>query len=58
MIRHVFACAFIGTEVNATVIGENDPIDEVQGFLFGKLRYVYSFGKCPYSFKLPGFLAL
>ncbi|XP_077622857.1 UDP-glucose:glycoprotein glucosyltransferase 1 isoform X2 [Crocuta crocuta] len=27
-----------GTEVNATVIGENDPIDEVQGFLFGKLR--------------------
>uniref|UniRef100_A0A8C0JT06 UDP-glucose ceramide glucosyltransferase-like 1 n=1 Tax=Canis lupus dingo TaxID=286419 RepID=A0A8C0JT06_CANLU len=28
-----------GTEVNTTVIGENDPIDEVQGFLFGKLRY-------------------
>uniref|UniRef100_A0A8D2IVX3 UDP-glucose ceramide glucosyltransferase-like 1 n=1 Tax=Varanus komodoensis TaxID=61221 RepID=A0A8D2IVX3_VARKO len=28
-----------GTDVNATVIGENDPIDEVQGFLFGKLRY-------------------
>ncbi|XP_004004533.3 UDP-glucose:glycoprotein glucosyltransferase 1 isoform X3 [Ovis aries] len=27
-----------GTEVNATVIGESDPIDEVQGFLFGKLR--------------------
>ncbi|XP_069927139.1 UDP-glucose:glycoprotein glucosyltransferase 1 isoform X2 [Oryctolagus cuniculus] len=27
-----------GTEVNTTVIGENDPIDEVQGFLFGKLR--------------------
>ncbi|XP_029790655.1 UDP-glucose:glycoprotein glucosyltransferase 1 isoform X2 [Suricata suricatta] len=27
-----------GMEVNATVIGENDPIDEVQGFLFGKLR--------------------
>ncbi|XP_042638197.1 UDP-glucose:glycoprotein glucosyltransferase 1 [Orycteropus afer afer] len=27
-----------GTEVNATVIGENDPIDEVQGFFFGKLR--------------------
>ncbi|XP_006903183.1 PREDICTED: UDP-glucose:glycoprotein glucosyltransferase 1-like, partial [Elephantulus edwardii] len=27
-----------GTEVNATVIGENDPIDEIQGFLFGKLR--------------------
>uniref|UniRef100_A0A670I460 UDP-glucose ceramide glucosyltransferase-like 1 n=1 Tax=Podarcis muralis TaxID=64176 RepID=A0A670I460_PODMU len=26
-------------DVNATVIGENDPIDEVQGFLFGKLRY-------------------
>nr|XP_025036685.1 UDP-glucose:glycoprotein glucosyltransferase 1 isoform X2 [Pelodiscus sinensis] len=30
-----------GTEVNATVIGENDPIDEVQGFLFGKLRQLY-----------------
>uniref|UniRef100_A0A8C5VAZ0 UDP-glucose glycoprotein glucosyltransferase 1 n=1 Tax=Microcebus murinus TaxID=30608 RepID=A0A8C5VAZ0_MICMU len=27
-----------GTEVNTTVIGENDPIDEIQGFLFGKLR--------------------
>uniref|UniRef100_A0A2K5JD34 UDP-glucose glycoprotein glucosyltransferase 1 n=1 Tax=Colobus angolensis palliatus TaxID=336983 RepID=A0A2K5JD34_COLAP len=27
-----------GTEVNTTVIGENDPIDEVQGFFFGKLR--------------------
>lgn len=30
-----------GTEVNATVIGESDPIDEVQGFLFGKLRELY-----------------
>ncbi|KAM9127562.1 UDP-glucose:glycoprotein glucosyltransferase 1 isoform 2-T3 [Pangshura tecta] len=30
-----------GTEVNATMIGENDPIDEVQGFLFGKLRQLY-----------------
>uniref|UniRef100_A0A8C5LDS4 UDP-glucose:glycoprotein glucosyltransferase 1 n=1 Tax=Jaculus jaculus TaxID=51337 RepID=A0A8C5LDS4_JACJA len=27
-----------GAEVNTTVIGENDPIDEVQGFLFGRLR--------------------
>ncbi|MBZ3889855.1 UDP-glucose:glycoprotein glucosyltransferase 1 [Sciurus carolinensis] len=27
-----------GTEINTTVIGENDPIDEVQGFLFGRLR--------------------
>ncbi|XP_010635932.1 UDP-glucose:glycoprotein glucosyltransferase 1 isoform X1 [Fukomys damarensis] len=27
-----------GIEVNTTVIGENDPIDEVQGFLFGRLR--------------------
>lgn len=27
-----------GAEVNATVIGENDPVDEVQGFLFGKLK--------------------
>lgn len=26
--------------MNATVIGENDPVDEVQGFLFGKLKYV------------------
>uniref|UniRef100_A0A8C3M2Z0 UDP-glucose ceramide glucosyltransferase-like 1 n=1 Tax=Chrysolophus pictus TaxID=9089 RepID=A0A8C3M2Z0_CHRPC len=26
-----------GTDVNATVIDEDDPIDEVQGFLFGKL---------------------
>uniref|UniRef100_A0A8D0HBJ3 UDP-glucose ceramide glucosyltransferase-like 1 n=1 Tax=Sphenodon punctatus TaxID=8508 RepID=A0A8D0HBJ3_SPHPU len=30
-----------GTDVNATVIGENDPIDEVQGFLFGRLRQLY-----------------
>lgn len=30
-----------GTEVNTTVIGENDPIDEVQGFLFGRLRDLY-----------------
>ncbi|KAF7254262.1 UDP-glucose:glycoprotein glucosyltransferase 1, partial [Varanus komodoensis] len=30
-----------GTDVNATVIGENDPIDEVQGFLFGKLRQLH-----------------
>ena len=45
VIRHVICCAFVGTEVNTTVIGENDPIDEVQGFLFGRLRYVYSFGK-------------
>nr|XP_019953448.1 PREDICTED: UDP-glucose:glycoprotein glucosyltransferase 1 [Paralichthys olivaceus] len=30
-----------GTGVNATVIGENDPVDEVQGFLFGKLKTLY-----------------
>ncbi|XP_069563366.1 UDP-glucose:glycoprotein glucosyltransferase 1 isoform X1 [Brachyistius frenatus] len=30
-----------GEEVNATVIGENDPVDEVQGFLFGKLKHLY-----------------
>ncbi|CAK6966998.1 UDP-glucose:glycoprotein glucosyltransferase 1 [Scomber scombrus] len=30
-----------GAEVNATMIGENDPVDEVQGFLFGKLKSVY-----------------
>uniref|UniRef100_A0A673B0B5 UDP-glucose ceramide glucosyltransferase-like 1 n=1 Tax=Sphaeramia orbicularis TaxID=375764 RepID=A0A673B0B5_9TELE len=30
-----------GAEVNATVIGENDPVDEVQGFLFGKLKTIY-----------------
>ncbi|KAH0623877.1 hypothetical protein JD844_007062 [Phrynosoma platyrhinos] len=30
-----------GTDMNATVIGENDPIDEVQGFLFGKLRQLH-----------------
>ncbi|XP_029471306.1 UDP-glucose:glycoprotein glucosyltransferase 1 isoform X2 [Rhinatrema bivittatum] len=30
-----------GTDTNATVINENDPIDEVQGFLFGKLRELY-----------------
>ncbi|XP_069069835.1 UDP-glucose:glycoprotein glucosyltransferase 1 isoform X1 [Pleurodeles waltl] len=30
-----------GTEVNTTVIDENDPIDEVQGFLFGKLRQLH-----------------
>uniref|UniRef100_A0A669EWV7 UDP-glucose ceramide glucosyltransferase-like 1 n=2 Tax=Oreochromis TaxID=8139 RepID=A0A669EWV7_ORENI len=27
--------------VNATMIGENDPVDEVQGFLFGKLKTLY-----------------
>uniref|UniRef100_A0A7N6AGI9 UDP-glucose ceramide glucosyltransferase-like 1 n=1 Tax=Anabas testudineus TaxID=64144 RepID=A0A7N6AGI9_ANATE len=30
-----------GAEVNTTVIGENDPVDEVQGFLFGKLKTLY-----------------
>ncbi|XP_020643123.3 UDP-glucose:glycoprotein glucosyltransferase 1 isoform X1 [Pogona vitticeps] len=30
-----------GTDMNATVIGENDPIDEVQGFLFGKLSQLH-----------------
>ncbi|CAH2246338.1 UDP-glucose:glyco glucosyltransferase 1 isoform X2 [Pelobates cultripes] len=30
-----------GNDVNATVVGENDPLDEVQGFLFGKLRQIY-----------------
>ncbi|XP_053315400.1 UDP-glucose:glycoprotein glucosyltransferase 1 isoform X2 [Spea bombifrons] len=30
-----------GNDVNATVMGENDPVDEVQGFLFGKLRQLY-----------------
>ncbi|XP_075964586.1 UDP-glucose:glycoprotein glucosyltransferase 1 isoform X1 [Anarhichas minor] len=30
-----------GADVNATVMGENDPVDEVQGFLFGKLKTVY-----------------
>nr|XP_014343631.1 PREDICTED: UDP-glucose:glycoprotein glucosyltransferase 1 [Latimeria chalumnae] len=30
-----------GADINATVIGENDPVDEVQGFLFGKLRHLY-----------------
>ncbi|XP_037343101.2 UDP-glucose:glycoprotein glucosyltransferase 1 isoform X1 [Pungitius pungitius] len=30
-----------GAEGNATVMGENDPVDEVQGFLFGKLKTVY-----------------
>lgn len=29
-----------GTEGNATVMGEKDPVDEVQGFLFGKLKWV------------------
>ncbi|KAJ3612828.1 hypothetical protein NHX12_019086, partial [Muraenolepis orangiensis] len=28
-------------EVNATMMGENDPVDEVQGFLFGKLKTLY-----------------
>ncbi|XP_061824096.1 UDP-glucose:glycoprotein glucosyltransferase 1 [Nerophis lumbriciformis] len=28
-------------EVNATVIRENDPVDEVQGFLFGRLKTLY-----------------
>lgn len=29
---------YTGADMNATVIGENDPVDEVQGFLFGKLK--------------------
>ncbi|KAL7990729.1 hypothetical protein Chor_014159 [Crotalus horridus] len=32
----------LGTDINSTVIGDNDPIDEVQGFLFGKLRQLHS----------------
>ncbi|MBN3275545.1 UGGG1 glucosyltransferase, partial [Polyodon spathula] len=31
-----------GAEVNTTLYGENDPVDEVQGFLFGKLKTLYS----------------
>uniref|UniRef100_A0A8C2E4V8 UDP-glucose glycoprotein glucosyltransferase 1 n=1 Tax=Cyprinus carpio TaxID=7962 RepID=A0A8C2E4V8_CYPCA len=31
----------VQTDLNATVIGENDPVDEVQGFLFGKLKTIY-----------------
>uniref|UniRef100_A0A4W5MJ54 UDP-glucose glycoprotein glucosyltransferase 1 n=1 Tax=Hucho hucho TaxID=62062 RepID=A0A4W5MJ54_9TELE len=30
-----------GAEVNATLMGEKDPVDEVQGFLFGKLKTLY-----------------
>ncbi|XP_072330785.1 UDP-glucose:glycoprotein glucosyltransferase 1 isoform X2 [Scyliorhinus torazame] len=30
-----------GSELNATVMNENDPVDEVQGFLFGKLKQLY-----------------
>ncbi|XP_051873658.1 UDP-glucose:glycoprotein glucosyltransferase 1 isoform X2 [Pristis pectinata] len=30
-----------GSELNTTVINENDPVDEVQGFLFGKLKQLY-----------------
>ncbi|XP_077205462.1 UDP-glucose:glycoprotein glucosyltransferase 1 isoform X1 [Paroedura picta] len=30
-----------GADMNTTVIGDNDPIDEVLGFLFGKLRQLY-----------------
>ncbi|CAB1327916.1 unnamed protein product [Coregonus sp. 'balchen'] len=30
-----------GAEMNATLMGENDPVDEVQGFLFGKLKTLY-----------------
>ncbi|XP_077476984.1 UDP-glucose:glycoprotein glucosyltransferase 1 [Stigmatopora argus] len=30
-----------GAEVNATMIRENDPLDEVQGFLFGRLKKTY-----------------
>ncbi|XP_054652260.1 UDP-glucose:glycoprotein glucosyltransferase 1 isoform X2 [Dunckerocampus dactyliophorus] len=30
-----------GAEVNTTVIRENDPVDEVQGFLFGRLKTLY-----------------
>ncbi|KAA8582021.1 hypothetical protein FQN60_008761, partial [Etheostoma spectabile] len=38
VLRHYLA---VEAEVNATVIGENDPVDEVQGFLFGKLKTLY-----------------
>nr|XP_061798346.1 UDP-glucose:glycoprotein glucosyltransferase 1-like [Nerophis lumbriciformis] len=30
-----------GAEVNATMIRDNDPVDEVQGFLFGRLKKLY-----------------
>ncbi|KAG1934951.1 UDP-glucose:glycoprotein glucosyltransferase 1 isoform X1 [Pimephales promelas] len=30
-----------GADGNATIIGENDSVDEVQGFLFGKLKTIY-----------------
>ncbi|XP_018611764.1 UDP-glucose:glycoprotein glucosyltransferase 1 isoform X2 [Scleropages formosus] len=30
-----------GADLNATVIGESDSVDEVQGFLFGKLKTLY-----------------
>ncbi|KAI1882729.1 hypothetical protein AGOR_G00237940 [Albula goreensis] len=30
-----------GADVNATLINENDSVDEVQGFLFGKLKTLY-----------------
>ncbi|KAG5286096.1 hypothetical protein AALO_G00010890 [Alosa alosa] len=30
-----------GGETNATLVGERDGVDEVQGFLFGKLRTMY-----------------
>lgn len=30
-----------GADVNTTAIGGNDPVDEVQGFLFGKLKTIY-----------------
>ncbi|XP_053565723.1 UDP-glucose:glycoprotein glucosyltransferase 1 isoform X2 [Bombina bombina] len=30
-----------GNDVNATMMQADDPVDEVQGFLFGKLRHLY-----------------
>ncbi|KAF4089528.1 hypothetical protein AMELA_G00068190 [Ameiurus melas] len=30
-----------GDDANATMIGQNDPMDEVQGFLFGKLKTIH-----------------
>uniref|UniRef100_A0A8C9VL63 UDP-glucose ceramide glucosyltransferase-like 1 n=1 Tax=Scleropages formosus TaxID=113540 RepID=A0A8C9VL63_SCLFO len=45
VLRHFLSVSIAVTskcaDLNATVIGESDSVDEVQGFLFGKLKTLY-----------------
>ncbi|KAL4624741.1 UDP-glucose:glycoprotein glucosyltransferase 1 isoform X2 [Arapaima gigas] len=40
VLRHFLSVSF-SADLNATLFGESDSVDEVQGFLFGKLKTLY-----------------